>query len=28
MPEGIGNPDTRRALFTDHDSQIDGPAFG
>ena len=28
MPEGIGNPDKMRALFTDHDSKIDGPALG
>ena len=28
MPEGIGKPDSMRALFTDHDSQIDGPPLG
>jgi mannose-6-phosphate isomerase-like protein (cupin superfamily) len=28
MPEGIGNPDKMRTLFTDHDSHIDGPPLG
>ena len=25
MPEGAGNPDAMRALFAEHDSQVDGP---
>jgi mannose-6-phosphate isomerase-like protein (cupin superfamily) len=28
MPEGIGNPDKMRALFSEHDSQVDGPPLG
>ena len=28
MPEGARNPDAMRALFAEHDSQVDGPPLG
>ncbi len=28
MPEGSKSPDAMRALFAEHDSQIDGPPLG
>jgi quercetin dioxygenase-like cupin family protein len=28
MREGAGNPDAMRALFAEHDSQVDGPPLG
>ena len=28
MPEGSRSPDAMRALFAEHDSQIDGPPLG
>jgi quercetin dioxygenase-like cupin family protein len=28
MPEGLRDPDAMRALFAEHDSQVDGPPLG